>query len=114
MVGGCKRLDGCREARDETRDEWELLAHRYQARFAVIECVCSDLDLHRSRIEGRDRVIPGWYELDWEHVRRGRDRYGPLREPRLVLDAVASLSSNTAVTFSPLAVCAARLTRPNE
>jgi predicted kinase len=48
-------------ARDEPRQEWQQrLAERY-ASFAVIECVCSDIDVHRSRVEGRQRAIPGWY-----------------------------------------------------
>jgi hypothetical protein len=29
----------------------------------VIVTECDDLDLHRSRIEGRQRPIPSWYEL---------------------------------------------------
>jgi len=81
-------------AREEPRREWEALAERYGARFGVIECVCSDADVHRSRVEGRDRGIPGWYELDWERVARGRDHYRPLAGPKLVLDAVRSPADN--------------------
>ena len=29
---------------------------------------CRDAELHRARVEGRQRQIPGWYELDWDHV----------------------------------------------
>jgi hypothetical protein len=29
---------------------------------------CRDAAVHRARIEGRVRGIPGWYELDWDHV----------------------------------------------
>lgn len=81
-------------ARQEPRIEWEHLAARYGARFRVIECVCSDDAIHRSRIEGRDRDIPGWYELEWEQVAEGRERYLPLDEPKLVLDATAPLERN--------------------
>jgi hypothetical protein len=38
----------------------------------VIECVCSDQAVHRSRIEGRVRGIPGWHEVGWDHVERMR------------------------------------------
>ena len=75
-------------AHEEPRREWEALAERYDARFALIECVCSDVDVHRSRVEGRRRGIPGWYELDWDHVAGGRRRYRPLAGPKVVLDAV--------------------------
>lgn len=81
-------------AREEARVEWHELAARYGARFLVVECLCSDLDVHRSRIEGRDRDIPGWYELDWEQVQRGRTNYAPLNEPKLLLDAVDDLATN--------------------
>lgn len=81
-------------AREEPRGEWEALAQRYGAKFAVVECICSDIGLHRSRVEGRRREIPGWYELDWEHVARGREAYEPLAEPKLVLDAADSADDN--------------------
>ena len=81
-------------AREEMRVECDVLAERYNARFGVIECVCTDEHVHRSRIEGRRRGIPGWYELDWEHVAAGRSRYQPLADPKLVVDAVIPLDAN--------------------
>lgn len=83
-------------AREEPRQEWEALAQRYGARFGVIECLCSDELVHRSRIEGRDRGIPGWYELEWARVAAGRERYQPLNEPKLMLDAVRAADANLA------------------
>jgi hypothetical protein len=29
---------------------------------------CRDVALHRCRLDGRTRGIPGWHELDWDHV----------------------------------------------
>lgn len=81
-------------AREEPRMEWEGLAERHGARFGVVECVCSDIDVHRSRVEGRRRDIPGWYELDWDQVVRGRELYTPLEQPKVVLDAVDSPTDN--------------------
>ena len=81
-------------ARDEPRNEWRQLAARCGAQFAVVECICSDIDLHRTRVEGRRRAIPGWYELDWDHVEHGRRRYRPLTGPKIVIDAVHSVDSN--------------------
>lgn len=83
-------------AREQPRREWEDLAKGYDASLAVIECICSDEDVHRSRVEGRDRAIPGWYELSWDQVAAGRERYAPLSEPKLVLDAVDSAADNLA------------------
>ena len=84
-------------AHERPRVEWEVLAERYGARFGVVECFCSDEQVHRSRIEGRQRGIPEWYELDWAHVARGRKRYVPLAEPKVVLDAVDDPVENLAL-----------------
>lgn len=81
-------------AREEPRAEWAELAARYDAGFAVVECVCDDEELHRSRVDGRDRAIPGWYELTWERVQRGSELYAPLAEPKVVIDADRSVSEN--------------------
>ena len=81
-------------ARAEPRDEWQVLAGRYGSGFAVVECICSDIDIHRSRVEGRSRAIPGWYELDWDQVRAGREHYEPLDGPKVVVDAVHAVEEN--------------------
>jgi predicted kinase len=68
-------------------------------RLLIIETRCSDIVLHRSRVEGRDRAIPNWYELNWEHVARSLDRWEPLPLTDLVLDAVTPWGENeTALT----------------
>lgn len=67
---------------------------RLGASFAVVECVCSDAAVHQTRIEGRRRDIPGWYELTWEGAARGRDAYRPLDQPKVVVDAIDSLDAN--------------------
>jgi predicted kinase len=83
-------------AREEPRVEWQALAAQYAARFAVVECVCSDIAVHRSRVEGRSRDIPGWYELVWERVKAGRQHYVPLADPKVVVDAVDAVDANFA------------------
>jgi len=90
-------------AREQARREWEALAAAYGASFAVVECLCSDVDVHRDRVEGREREIPGWYELDWERVARGREGYQPLAEPKVVIDAVHPLSDNLRAILDHLA-----------
>jgi len=83
-------------AREEPRREWEHLAAEYGADFRVIECVCSDPVVLRARVEGRDRSIPGWYELSWADVERSRANYQPLAAPKVVIDAVAPVDENLA------------------
>jgi predicted kinase len=83
-------------AREAPRREWAALAARFDAPLSVIECICSDAAVHQERVEGRRRDIPGWYELDWPRVERGRSGYEPLAEPKLVLDAVQPFDANLA------------------
>ena len=56
-VARAPEIDACREtARSES------------ARMVLIATQCSNVLVHRSRIEGRQRLIPNWYELDWNQV----------------------------------------------
>jgi hypothetical protein len=50
--------------------------------------------VHGSRVAGRARAIPDWYELDWDHVQRARDAWVPVGDPDLVLHAGTSVSHN--------------------
>jgi len=87
-----------------SREAWRAVALECGAPFVLIECVCSDAALHRRRIEGRDRGIPGWYELTWDDVERVRSRWEPWPDDRLVLDAVNPLVDNieTMVAYAGL------------
>ncbi len=79
---------------DEFRDNWRELAQHYGAQWHVIECICSDKELHRSRLAVRRRKIPGWEEITWAEVERVQGYYAPWNERRLVLDAVDDLDEN--------------------
>ena len=87
-------LDGV--ARADEISECRLLAEEETAGFVLVVTDCGDRDLHRSRIEARQRSIPGWYELDWPHVERTLADWKPIEGPHLVLDAAAPLSDNIA------------------
>jgi predicted kinase len=77
------------------RRTWSQLADQYEADFRVIECICSDEALHRSRLKGRKRNIPGWHELEWSEVERVKGYYSAWEGERLVLDMAQSLSENS-------------------
>lgn len=81
-------------AREEPRRRWAALAAAHGAGFLVVECTCREAALHRSRVEGRRRDIPGWHELEWDHVRQARASYTPLEYPDLILDASEALDAN--------------------
>lgn len=78
----------------DTRSAWQSLTRDHGASYRGVECVCSDLQLHRQRLAGRDRAIPGWYELTWEDVERARANYQPWIQERLTLDAALPLETN--------------------
>lgn len=70
------------------RSRYRDVAENLGGRFVGVECTCSDEMLHRSRVEGRDRGIPGWKPtVAWEHVLRMKARWEPWVEPHLVLDS---------------------------
>ncbi len=81
------------------RAEWRTLARAYQAKWRVIECICSDEATHRDRLGLRQCGIPGWHELDWSEVERVKTYYAPWDEERLILDAVKPLAENMAAAL---------------
>ena len=68
-------LDGV--ARAPQIQQLRQLADEEGADLTVILTECSDRDLHRSRIEGRQRGIPDWYEVDWSQRRAVTRALGP-------------------------------------
>jgi predicted kinase len=79
---------------DDVAARWHDNAARHGTRLLVVECVCTDIDLHRSRVVGRRRDIPGWHEIGWDHVERMRTEYPPLTTNHITTDAVNSLDDN--------------------
>ena len=73
---------------DPIRKTWRDLSSKYSALFIVIECICSDIKIHKSRLQNRVRGIEGWHELDWGEVERVRSYYQGWEQDRLVLDSV--------------------------
>ena len=76
------------------RGAWRQLSDQYEADWRAIECICSDESLHRLRLNGRQRNIPGWHELEWAEVERVKRYYIPWEGKRLVLDMTNSLTEN--------------------
>jgi len=82
--------------RGKVLDRWIDMAGQHRAAVRVIECVCSDIDVHKARVVNRSRDIPGWHELKWEWVLNTLATYEPLDCEKLVLDAVDPLADNLA------------------
>lgn len=81
----------------EFRAQLESLAAGLDARFVGVECVCSDEPVHLSRVEGRDRGIPGWpATVTRAHLERMKERWEDWHQPHLILDT-ATVSPETAL-----------------
>jgi len=78
----------------ERRTRWTELAAKHGAALCPIQCICSDAELHRARMEGRQRGIPGWPELTWDHVEEVRSRYELWPDALLTVDSVNSFEDN--------------------
>lgn len=83
---------------DPAREQWVNLAARQQEQLRFIEVVCSDTDLHRKRIEARERLLPH-LELTWHAVEQSLDEYAEWSGPsaaiaRITLDSVEPLGVN--------------------
>ncbi len=74
--------------------QFSALAAEYGAALRVVECTCSDLAVHETRIVGRRRDIPGWDELEWTWVLNSIAIYESLDVPKLVIDAIDPIDRN--------------------
>ena len=76
------------------RSTWRQLSRQYDADWRVVECICSDEALHRSRLKIRKRNIPGWHELEWSDVEKVKQYYPPWNDERLKLDMINPYTEN--------------------
>lgn len=90
-------------ASDDLLRRWGSIATQHDARLVTVECICSDVTIHKSRIEGRTRNIPGWHEIGWDHVEYMRAELQPLRAPLLQTDAVLDPAANQAAVLDYVA-----------
>jgi predicted kinase len=99
-------LDGV--ARSAEIDACREIARSESAPMVLIATLCSDPVTHRTRIEGRTRHIPHWYELDWDHVERSADAWEKPDDADLYFDAADSWESSHAALRALFASMASR------
>jgi predicted kinase len=88
---------------DGVGTRWREIAAAHGAELVVVECICSDVEVHRSRIAGRRRDIPGWHEVDWDHVGRMRIQYPSLTIDSVEADSVSPVEDNVRLILERLA-----------
>jgi predicted kinase len=91
-LGSSVVLDGV--ARQLEVDGTRQVAVEEGADAVVVMTSCGDGALHRSRVEGRQRAIPNWYELDWDHVEQARSAWEPPHDVDLVLESERTVLDN--------------------
>jgi len=79
ILDGVARSAEIAHCRDAARGE--------DGQFVVISTLCSDRDLHRSRLEGRERRIPNWYELSWSQVEQSLESWVEPEQTDLRVDS---------------------------
>jgi predicted kinase len=87
------------------RAVWRALASDQGADLAVIECFCSDAQVHRRRIAARRRGIPGMAEATWEVVEQRRREYEPWIDDRLVLDTAPDVEAVAGAALAYVTGC---------
>jgi predicted kinase len=81
---------------DPAREQWVNLAARSGQTLRFIEVVCSDVTVHRNRLEARQRNLPHLTEPTWHAVEQSLDEYADWSGAsgaveRLTLDSVKPL-----------------------
>lgn len=88
VLDGCARLPEIDDTRQVAADEGVTCR--------VVVTRCPDAAVHRARVDGRTRGIPGWYELDWDHVAGFVARWDEPPGADLYLDATDPMQTNLA------------------
>ena len=76
------------------RNDWYRLADEHSVGLYPIYCICSNEELHRSRIASRRRNIPGWPDPDWPKVEIKKREFAPWPPGTFKVDSVASVDLN--------------------
>jgi predicted kinase len=91
-LGSSVVLDGV--ARQPEVSRAREVAGEERVESLVLMTACGDAEVHRSRVDGRRRGIPDWYELDWDHVAQARASWKAPSDVDLVLQATDPLEDN--------------------
>jgi predicted kinase len=100
-LGSSVVLDGVARQPEVVRTR--EVAEEERVESLVLMTACEDATVHRSRVEGRQRGIPDWYELDWDHVAQARASWQAPSDVDLVLPATVSMEDNANRVQSALA-----------
>jgi predicted kinase len=84
---------------EPARLQWRDLAARAKVQLRVIEVECSSQELHRARLEKRERNLPHMAEVSWRAVEQSLEDYQEWKGqsatmPRITLDTAEPIGHN--------------------
>lgn len=106
LVSGHDVIVDAVNAVDPAREQWVGLAQRQGVKLKFIEVACSDPEIHRERLEHRQRRLAHVADSRLHAVEQSLDEYSPWAGPsaavaRITIDSVQPLGANveTALAF---------------
>jgi len=99
LAGGGTVIVDAVNAVEPARDQWVKLAARQKVAIKFLEVICSDPELHRSRLASRGRRLAHLTEPTWHAVEQSVDEWESWSGatgavPRITLDSVQPLGAN--------------------
>lgn len=82
-------------------ETWMTICREHDAKVVTVECICSDRDLHRRRVERR--YFEGESQITWEIAGRAPRSYRTVPQSDYVADAAAPVESNVSAIAKLLA-----------
>ena len=80
----------------QVREHWRQVTEAAGARLWLIDTVCSDPEVHRSRFEDRGPTARGDWVLTWDQVATYRIQFQPHPRADYIADAVRPVEENVA------------------
>lgn len=99
LAGGGSVIVDAVNAVEPAREQWVKLAARQNTPIRFLEVICSDEQLHRSRLGNRTRRLAHLSEPTWHAVEQSLDEWEAWAGstgavPRITLDSVQPLEAN--------------------
>ncbi|HEY4225212.1 MAG TPA: AAA family ATPase [Pseudolysinimonas sp.] len=99
LSGGGSVIVDAVNAVEPARDQWVKLAARQQTPIKFLEVICSDPEVHRTRLANRNRQLAHLAEPTWHAVEQSLDEWESWTGatgavPRVTLDSVQALGVN--------------------
>jgi predicted kinase len=101
LVGNDVIVDAVNDA-EPAREQWRSLAARLERPLVFVEVFCSDEQVHRRRLGGRQRGIEGFPEPAWESIIERRSGFSDWGDDRVRVDSMRPLEENVVFVLEHL------------